>query len=81
MNRNEALSHPILTSRFNNFRVQNLSVNYDFYIFSIKVLTHPMTIGKAVANYTPKKKKDYPKSVHLVGTDTPEVKRKNKRES
>jgi hypothetical protein len=37
------------------------------------VLTHPLTIGKAVANYTPKKKKDHPKSVHLVGTDTPEV--------
>ena len=32
-----------------------------------------MTIGKAVANYTPKRKKDSPKSVHLVGTDTPEV--------
>ena len=37
------------------------------------VLTHPMTIGKVVANYTPKRKKDSPKSVHLVGTDTPEV--------
>jgi len=37
------------------------------------VLTHPMTIGKMVANYTPKKRKDYPKSVHLVGTDTPEA--------
>lgn len=37
------------------------------------VLTHPLTIGKAVANYTPKKRKDKPKSVHLVGTDTPEA--------
>ncbi len=37
------------------------------------MLTHPLTIGKAVANYTPKKKKDSAKSVHLVGTDTPEV--------
>jgi len=37
------------------------------------VLTHPMTIGKVIANYTPKKKKDSPKSIHLVGTDTPEA--------
>eukprot|EP00088_Acartia_fossae_P002490 TRINITY_DN11005_c0_g1_i1.p1 TRINITY_DN11005_c0_g1~~TRINITY_DN11005_c0_g1_i1.p1 ORF type:complete len:399 (-),score=115.65 TRINITY_DN11005_c0_g1_i1:427-1623(-) len=37
------------------------------------VLTHPMTIGKAISNYTPKRKKDKPKSIHLVGTDTPEA--------
>lgn len=37
------------------------------------VLTHPLTIGKAIANYTPKRKKDTPKSIHLVGTDTPEA--------
>ena len=35
-----------------------------------------MTIGKVIANYTPKKKKDSPKSIHLVGTDTPEVMQK-----
>jgi len=37
------------------------------------VLTHPMTIGKTIANYTPKRKKDSPKTIHLVGTDTPEA--------
>ena len=37
------------------------------------VLTHPMTIGKAISAYTPKRKKDKPKSIHLIGTDTPEV--------
>eukprot|EP00096_Caligus_rogercresseyi_P000148 TRINITY_DN1040_c0_g1_i1.p1 TRINITY_DN1040_c0_g1~~TRINITY_DN1040_c0_g1_i1.p1 ORF type:complete len:405 (+),score=130.91 TRINITY_DN1040_c0_g1_i1:114-1328(+) len=37
------------------------------------VLTHPITIGLAVTNYTPKRKKNYPKSVHLVGTDRPEA--------
>merc|ERR1711892_626074 len=37
------------------------------------VLTHPMTIGKVISAYTPKRKKDKPKSIHLVGTDTPEA--------
>lgn len=37
------------------------------------VLTHPITIGRAVALHTPKRKKNYPKSVHLVGTDRPEA--------
>lgn len=37
------------------------------------VLTHPMTIGKAVSSYTIKRKKDKPKSIHLIGTDTPEA--------
>jgi len=37
------------------------------------VLTHPMTIGKVISGYTPKRKKDMPKSIHLVGTDTPEA--------
>jgi len=37
------------------------------------ILTHPLSIGKAIANYTPKKRKDKPKSIHLVGTDTPEA--------
>jgi len=37
------------------------------------VLTHPVTIGKCVAQYTPKRKKNSPKSVHLVGTDRPEA--------
>jgi len=37
------------------------------------VLTHPLTIGKTTANYTIKKKKDKPKSIHLLGTDTPEA--------
>jgi len=37
------------------------------------VLTHPLTIGKVIVNYTPKRKKDKPKSIHLVGTDRPEA--------
>ena len=37
------------------------------------VITHPMTIGKVIANYGPKRKKNYPKSVHLVGTGNVEV--------
>ncbi len=37
------------------------------------VLTHPLTIGKLVSERTPKRKKNYPKSVHLVGTDRPEA--------
>lgn len=37
------------------------------------VLTHPVTIGKMVNEYTPKRKKNSPKSVHLVGTDRPEA--------
>ena len=37
------------------------------------VLTHPVTIGKMVSQYTGKAKKNYPKSVHLVGTDRPEA--------
>jgi len=37
------------------------------------VLTHPMTIGKVISTYTVKRKKDKPKSIHLVGTDTPEA--------
>ena len=43
------------------------------------VLTHPMTIGKVISGYTPKRKKDKPKSIHLVGTDTPEVSHKRNR--
>ena len=30
-------------------------------------------LGKMVASYTPKRKKNSPKSVHLVGTDRPEA--------
>lgn len=37
------------------------------------MLTHPVTIGKMVNIYTPKRKKNSPKSVHLVGTDRPEA--------
>lgn len=37
------------------------------------VLTHPVSIGKLVVNHTPKRKKNSPKSVHLVGTDRPEA--------
>jgi len=37
------------------------------------VLTHPLTIGKCVSQHTPKRKKNSPKSVHLVGTDRPEA--------
>jgi len=37
------------------------------------VMTHPMTIGKVVSNYCPKRKKGYPKSIHLVGTGTIEA--------
>lgn len=37
------------------------------------VLTHPVTIGKCVAQHTPKRKKNSAKSVHLVGTDRPEA--------
>jgi len=32
------------------------------------VMCHPMTIGKVIANYGPKRKKNYPKSIHLIGT-------------
>merc|ERR1712227_334090 len=32
------------------------------------VMTHPMTIGKVISSYGPKRKKGYPKSLHLVGT-------------
>jgi len=37
------------------------------------VLTHPVTIGKLVSEYTRRRKKNNPKSVHLVGTDRPEA--------
>ena len=37
------------------------------------VLTHPVTIGKMIGQHTPKRKKNSPKSVHLVGTDRPEA--------
>merc|ERR1712088_43261 len=37
------------------------------------VLTHPVTIGQMVNQHTPKRKKNSPKSVHLVGTDKPEA--------
>lgn len=37
------------------------------------VLTHPITIGRMIDTYTPKRKKDKPKSVHLMGTDRPEA--------
>ena len=37
------------------------------------VMTHPMTIGKVIAEFCPKRKKGYPKSIHLVGTGTIEV--------
>lgn len=37
------------------------------------VLTHPLTIGKTISNNTPKRKKDNPKSIHLLGTSTPEA--------
>merc|ERR1712004_238699 len=32
------------------------------------VMCHPMTIGKVISTYGPKRKKGYPKSIHLVGT-------------
>ena len=37
------------------------------------VVTHPITIGKAINTYSPKRKKDKPKSLHLMGTDRPEA--------
>ena len=37
------------------------------------VLTHPVTIGKLISEHTPKRKKNSPKTVHLVGTDKPEA--------
>jgi len=37
------------------------------------VITHPLTIGKVIDQYTPKRKKDKPKSIHLMGTDRPEA--------
>jgi len=37
------------------------------------VLTHPITIGKVINTYSPKRKKDKPKSLHLMGTDRPEA--------
>ena len=36
-------------------------------------MCHPMTIGKVISNYGPKRKKGYPKSIHLVGTGNIEV--------
>jgi len=37
------------------------------------VLTHPVTIGQMVNQYSTKRKKNSPKTVHLVGTDRPEA--------
>ena len=37
------------------------------------VLTHPVTIGKAISDHTVRRKKNSPKTVHLVGTDKPEA--------
>ena len=37
------------------------------------VLTHPVTIGKLISDHTVRRKKNSPKSVHLVGTDKPEA--------
>ena len=37
------------------------------------VLTHPVTIGQMIAQHTIKRKKNSPKTVHLVGTDKPEA--------
>ncbi len=37
------------------------------------VLTHPLTIGKLISEHTAKRKKNSPKTVHLVGTDKPEA--------
>ena len=37
------------------------------------VLTHPVTIGQMIDAHTPKRKKDKPKSIHLMGTDRPEA--------
>ena len=37
------------------------------------VLTHPVTIGVMIDKHTPERKKDKPKSIHLMGTDRPEV--------
>merc|ERR1712192_279803 len=37
------------------------------------VLTHPVTIGQMIDKHTPKRKKDKPKSIHLMGTDRPEA--------
>ena len=37
------------------------------------VLTHPVTIGQMISQHTPKRKKNSPKTVHLVGTDRPEA--------
>jgi len=37
------------------------------------VLTHPVTIGKVIHTHSPKRKKDKPKSIHLMGTDRPEA--------
>jgi len=37
------------------------------------VLTHPITIGKVIDTYTLTRKKDKPKSIHLMGTDRPEA--------
>ena len=37
------------------------------------VMCHPMTIGKVISTYGPKRKKGYPKSIHLVGTGNIEV--------
>ena len=32
-----------------------------------------MILGKVIEQYTPKRKKDKPKSIHLMGTDRPEA--------
>jgi len=37
------------------------------------VLSHPVTIGKMIFTHAPKRKKDKPKSIHLMGTDRPEA--------
>ena len=37
------------------------------------VLTHPVTIGQMIDKHTPKRIKDKPKSIHLMGTDRPEA--------
>ena len=37
------------------------------------MLTHPVTIGKLISDHTARRKKNSPKTVHLVGTDKPEA--------
>ena len=41
-------------------------------LMTIPVLTKTST--QVISAHTPKRKKDKPKSIHLIGTDTPEVK-------